>query len=615
MYRAYVTISLLVLSLSSTAMAKDTLPQQEGEKAAATNEAPASPEQNTEAKKPVSLLDELKEEMDSSTQGWEVIEGSQAPTYPYVEHNGYFRFRADYFLRPHLGVVGRTINPASTVGTSGVLPPLSQNVFNAENEASQLNGEERSEESMAGANIRLRYSPIFHVDDWLRIHSTLDILDNLVLGSTPDYAPLRADTPFALFSGSQAPPTEGRNSTSDGIRVKEAFANVDTIFGNLRVGRMASHWGLGILANGGAGIDADYGDYVDRVLFTTRLGGVYLAGAWDFVSEGVLASDSEQYFGQAYDADQLDDVNQVVAAIFQRPLSDEEKERRQRDLYELHRPVFDWGLYAVYRTQDYDITSDKQPTYENPVSVTNYDKFKFVKRKAWGVIPDMWARFLWSPGHGQLLRIETEWSMVIGHMESSALDVGDDPGEKDIEQWGGAVEIEYEPNANVSVFLDGGVASGDDAEYFGVLDSTNYADTTGSSNTKVTNFKFDRGYNIDLILFREVLGAVTNAWYIKPGVEYDLFDSQDDDLGFRVDILTAFAMEPEATPGNKSFYGVEFDASMFYEERNRFRADLAWGTLVPGEAFDLVDGFKGADGTQGVTDFAMTVQARLFILF
>lgn len=580
-----------------------------------------------------SLLDELTEEMNAEKDQWEVVEGVEAPSFPYVEHNGSFRFRADYFLRPHLGIAGLTSDGQTTITTSGMLPPLNQNFTNARNPDSQLSSEERSDDSIAGANIRLRYSPIIHVDNWLRIHSTVDILDNLVLGSTPDYAELRPDASFALFAGSQSPPSDGRNSVSDSIRVKEAFANVDTLLGNLRAGRMASHWGLGMLANGGKGLDADYGDYVDRVLFTTRLGSVYTALAWDFVSEGIIATDPAYAFGQAYDADQLDDVTEAVLAIFQRPMTDEEKAERQRVLFDARKPVFDWGIYTVFRAQKFDVSTESQPTYApqvtnsqgystaNTATSDNYDDFAFVKREGWGVIPDAWARFQWSPARGQLLRIETEWAMVIGEVENVNFIAGADPTlePKDIEQWGGVLQTEYQASGNFSVFFESGIASGDDAEYFGVLDQVNYHvegdNNQKAKNTKITNFKFDRGYYVDMLLFREAIGAVTNTYYFKPGLMYDLFDSKEDDLGFRFDILTAFAMEPEATPGNDPWYGIEFDTQLFYQERNRFRADLSWGTLVPGPAFDLIDGYLGAAGSQQVTDFAMTVQARMFVMF
>ena len=36
-------------------------------------------------------------------------------------------------------------------------------------------------------------------------------------------------------------------------------------------GRMRHHWGLGLMANGGACLDCDFGDAVDRVQVTTQL--------------------------------------------------------------------------------------------------------------------------------------------------------------------------------------------------------------------------------------------------------------------------------------------------------------------------------------------------------
>jgi len=351
-----------------------------------------------------SLLDELTEEMDTSNEGWDAAEETAAPSYPHVEHHGYFRFRADYFHDAHLGIVGRTAEQNTiTPSTTGILPPLSNNKLNSGSSSvfeSQLSEEERKGSEIASANIRFRYSPTLHVADWLRIHSTLDILDNLVLGSTPDYASFRPDSPLVLFSSSQAPPIAGENAPMNSIQVKEAYAEVATALGTFRAGRMASHWGLGMLANGGRDMDADSGDYVDRVLLTTRLFGVYVATMWDFVGEGILASHDEHHFGQPWDADQADDVTEAVFALFQRPMTDGDRIERRRALYERHEPVFDWGLYLVYREQDYDLSAGHQPTYApkdangNSTSVaTHYDEYDYIRRGGWGVIPDLWMRF------------------------------------------------------------------------------------------------------------------------------------------------------------------------------------------------------------------------------
>lgn len=579
-----------------------------------------------------SLLDELTEELDKEgeDEGWNVLEEEQPKTYPYIEHDGYFRFRADMFYRLHLGTIGTGAN-GETITTTGFYPPLTRNKVNADPK-SQLDSDTRDENTIAGANIRFRYSPTIHVADWLRVKSTFDVLDNIVLGSTPDYAYLRPDSPLVLFAGGQASPEAGRNALVDAVRVKEAYAEINAIFGLLRAGRMASHWGLGILANGGTELDSDYGDYVDRVLLVTRLYGIYIGVAWDFVGEGLIAQDTDQYFGQPHDADQQDDVLEVVATVFQRPMTQEEKDQRQQLLTVDRAPAFDWGVYTVYRQQNFDAISDNQPTYAptvtgatgfptvNTVTPETYDKFKFVKRNGWAVIPDLWLKFEWQPTFGQRLLIELEAAFIYGEVDQT-VDNPEDAKKKTITQWGGVLKSSYE-TGGLLVGLEAGVASGDDAEYFGVLDRVNFAAGKDASaggggtvtNEKITNFKFDKNYYVDLIMFRELIGAVTNAYYVKPSVQYDLFDSADDALGGRVDIITAFAMEKEATPGNEAWYGIEFDASLFYEEKNKFRADLAWGTFVPGGAFDLPAGFNGATNAIGA-EFAMTLQGRIFLMF
>jgi uncharacterized protein (TIGR04551 family) len=596
-------LAALWLALPATALAQ-------------AEEAPAEESDDSESGR--SLLDELTAEMEAGDSEWEGVPEEQARTYPYIEHDGYFRFRSDLFFRPHLGVAVPTADGSSTVTTSGFLPPVSRNTKNS-GDNSQLSKDDKGEETIAGANMRLRYSPTIHVADWLRIHATFDIFDNIVLGSTPDYAYFRPDAALVLFSGGQAPPSALQNALVDSVRVKEAYGEVRAIFGNIRFGRMASHWGMGLLANGGTGIDSDYGDYIDRVMLVTRLWGVYLAFAWDFVGEGLIAQDPDQFFGQPYDADQLDDVIEVVGALFQRPIADEEIDRRRRLLTEERRASFDWGAYVVYRQQKYDLESGQQPAYTQSVTAQNYDKFKFIERDSWVVIPDLWWKVEWQPTYSDRLRIEFEAALIYGKI-NGALDEASDPenAKRDVLQWGGALQAEYQ-RSNLSIFFETGVASGDSAQFLGVRDQVNFFENDGGPNRKVTNFKFDRNYYVDLILFREVIGGVTNAAYVKPGVQYDLFDSVDDSLGGRVDIITAWALEPKATPGQESWYGIEFDASIFYEERNRFRADLAWGTLVPGSAFNLkaspAEPYLQATESKDVTDFAMTVQARFFLMF
>ena len=97
------------------------------------------------------------------------------------------------------------------------------------------------------------------------------------------YAPLGAFATHAV--GAESP---GRTALSDSIVVKRVWGEYLTPVGLLRFGRMPSHWGLGMLANGGDGYDSDYQSTADRIMFVTGIKkyDLYFAGAWDFAERG-----------------------------------------------------------------------------------------------------------------------------------------------------------------------------------------------------------------------------------------------------------------------------------------------------------------------------------------
>src|SRR5262249_42499569 len=104
-------------------------------------------------------------------------------------------------------------------------------------------------DTLGGANMRLRLEPVFNVYEDIKIKMQWDILDNLVLGSTPDGFPVNPISPLLAFSQSQISPSDGRNALIDSIRVKRVWAEVGTPLGQIRFGRMPSHFGMGLLAN------------------------------------------------------------------------------------------------------------------------------------------------------------------------------------------------------------------------------------------------------------------------------------------------------------------------------------------------------------------------------
>ncbi len=114
---------------------------------------------------------------------------------PVIEIHGYFRVRAEMF---HNFSLGRS--SSSLTGGSGdpqyLWPlPLDQSASQAVTGTGQAvnvcgsNATPNSpcnDKTESGANMRFRLNPEIHISDNLRIMSQIDLLDNLVLGSTPD---------------------------------------------------------------------------------------------------------------------------------------------------------------------------------------------------------------------------------------------------------------------------------------------------------------------------------------------------------------------------------------------------------------------------------------------
>jgi uncharacterized protein (TIGR04551 family) len=203
-------------------------------------------------------------------------------------------------------------------------------------------------------------------------------------------------------------------------------------------------------------------------------------------------------------------------------------------------------------------------------------------------------------------------------------------GSINIRQFGGVARGTYFGlDGKLRFSFEGGYASGDqyDSEdYIGgkltsVPGETNVSHArmlplTGDTN--MTRFIFDRDYKVDLILFRHLLGAVSNAIYLKPKLEYDLSRS----FVFRVWNVTSFAARPVATPGNGQMYGIEFDGDLGYQSSSFF-AGFAYGALFPLGAMSHPStssstgggpGFNYTDNT-GDGQTAHTIQMRLVVKF
>jgi uncharacterized protein (TIGR04551 family) len=537
------------------------------------------------------------------------------------EPHGYFRVRPELFHKFDLG------QPADAAGYT-LFPRPDTNVQGTS-----------GGHTIAGVNTRFRFEPTLNISEEVRIRSQIDALDNLVWGSTPQYAYIRQDrVDIGILNGTQVPNQPGVNSSQSNLAVKRVWGEVATPLGLLRFGRMGDQFGLGIVHNDGNCLDCDYGTTVDRFQFVAEpLPGFYIVPTFDFDVEGLVSGRTGDP-GQPYDLTQSDDSH-----TFGIVLARKDTDQKARVKLESGGAVFNYGLYFQYRSQHKEYTqngsttsyTDSDPSKTTPVgnpsnSATYRDAYLF--------IPDIWIKF-----ERKHIRIELEAAAYLGKVDvcdptKPTIGACTPFGRVTIAQFGGALQTEYRILEGALKFgLEVGAASGDSAPGFGNKPNrspnlqsgdahfgaqwNNYegaqygrrACTAGSSincdDRDIRNFRFNQDYRIDLILWREIIGGITDALYVKPSVKYNFSDA----LGIFGSVIYSKALKPESTPsGISTQLGVEIDAGVRYETDDGFWVQLAYGVLFP---FDGLQNNYFGTSVVFSTTVAQAIRAQLGIRF
>ncbi len=537
------------------------------------------------------------------------------------ELDGYFRLRTDWFKNFNLGFV----DDASLGGAP----------FPRALGCNSLAVGHPCDNSLSGANMRLRLEPTFNLDEGTSVHVQADVYDNIVLGSTPtgmDLAGIYSNTilpPLGAFTEGQDPATQGINSDRDAIRIKRAWAEVAVPLGILKFGRMPDQWGMGIYYNAGGAdpingtydYDADYGDSVDRVSFSAGIPGTPLramiAADWDttrLVSNQTNANKGRE--GHPFDLDNSDDTNGWVGVI-----SRLDSPQEFRDTVDRGDVALNYGVYFKYKTQSWDNDLNGF-TLGGPFDAAT----RYVPRSMKTYSPDVWVKL----GIGSVL-LEAEAIAQLGTVKSLE-DLTGTAGEFNIRKFGGSGRLTWKGvEGKLRLGIEGGFATGDQWDNV-VQGRTNIANANLLGDPNVCNaqhkcdltaFFMDRDYKIDMILWRHLYGAVTNAAYAKPFLQYDLTKS----IMFKVANITSFALKPVSTPGNSDMYGTEFNGDLGYAS-NRIFAGISYGVLFPFGALshpesDAAAGGPGfpygpnanGDSNLGDAGTAHTIQVRLVLGF
>lgn len=401
------------------------------------------------------------------------------------------------------------------------------------------------------------------------VNLRFDVLDNLRLGSTP------AGTP--IDSTSQVAP-------EDSIQVRQAYATALTPLGFVVAGRMSTQWGLGMLVNDGMCIDCNTVDVSDRLGFITALGGHLWAVSVDYssVGQGVSRSDNVPDI----DWDPTDNANTWTLAVMD-VLSDFSRDRRRRG----GRTSLEYGVYGSIRTQQ----NDNPSSYLSTDVVSNV----LVVRDYQAIATDGWVRVTapqWDLGiEAAYLNATIGNASLLPGVESN-FSVGS-------RQWGVALESAvHSTDGRWRGGFNAGLASGDAAPGMGGRVSSAYTpalqgDLDGAQyalpdDTMVNNFRFHADYRIDRILWREIIGTVTDAVYLRPHVSWEIAEAGPGRLTLHQAVVYSQALQSTSTLTGKAPLGIEWDPSLEYTSTDGMGFQLDYALLWPLAGLDNVaEGF------------------------
>lgn len=641
--------------------------------APAPTQAAATPPPPPPPVSPVGTISPSRDQQQLAAQGTQPVSGVGEPvgsprevfaedwwknTRPVIEIHGYFRTRAELFQNFSLGRHNSSVVPGGDnqylfpipldQGYTGVAGSTGQTVNVCGSNAkpnSQCNDKTES-----GANMRFRLDPEIHISDNLRIMSQIDLLDNVVLGSTPNsyatspgnstnsttgYQPVAYNggyappnyAPISFLSTTQGPPTAGVNGFTNSVAVQRVWGEYMTPVGQIRFGRMPDQWGLGIVANAGNGIDSDYQSNVDRIMFVTGVKSMdlYFGGAWDFPSTGPTnANPFDVYGGQPYNTCNLCNVNEWVAFLVHKTNPEIQRLKLSRGDF-----VLNGGVYTVYRSQYIDLGTNETP-WSTPYGTSNANNNGFEPRQAWAVIPDAWVQAMW-----RKLRFEAEFVTIqgqIGYLTGLNQNVNNPAT---IQQYGLATQTEFRAiDDKLDLQFGFGWASGDAyANNAGVNalqpPPTGFQGeyTTGGQVAPISTFRFHPDYRIDLIFWRNIMSRVEGAYYFRPSVDYDFLRHPDGEkFGGGAAVIWSRASEFIQTPGHKSDLGVELDLQLYYQSKDGslnddptkiggFYTMLQYGVFFPLGGLDYLSGQVSNAGFDTGLSAAQIVRLFLGIAF
>jgi hypothetical protein len=446
------------------------------------------------------------------------------------------------------------------------------------------------------------------IGDPIQINTELDVLSNVMYGhNTVQVTPVVRTTrlPGApeqiqrvqydtlqfntgnVFSESMTDTQRDRTDVAP-ILVRQLYANVNLPIGYLRFGRMATNFGLGVFYNSGTpfgrvggrpdvndlngGFYADSGDVYDRILFGSRILGVWYP---QIMYDRIAGND---FRSGKYDVHSFSLVNYV------------------RDITFGDSGAFDAGLSISGRFQD--ATKAKLWIYDLYGRLA-YGGFNWAGEAvflqgAMTVVPFDTVRRLHDAGvpTGQGGgRIDTAAFLAVARFNYDAV------------RWGAGIEYGLSSPADANPDHEFSQTAADNVSQANAQAQTDpqdsatqvdFVDTVvhnqAAFGRRIKSYPFDPNYYVDLICWRLLMGGqVENGMYFRGGGFIRPLDGMYIDLY----VINSYINEPYlGTNGRAASHslGWESDVSFAYTFYKRFTAGFQTGYFFPGQYFTDVFG-------------------------
>ncbi len=406
-----------------------------------------------------------------------------------------------------------------------------------------------------GSDMRVRLAPSFWLGDSGRVFLEIDLLDNVALGARPRFTPF---TSPALVAAS--PFQEPLGALDGAFKVRTAMGEVLLPFGVLSAGRMPSHFGLGIAANDGNDVDDDLGDRADRLAFTLPIFGHIVSAAYDV---GATGPSGQTLPGLGPSPRSFLVSEQSVSLALLKFRAPWEVEMLRSD----DRVVVDYGVALSYEWQDKDVPG----FYTNFDQSLGLDENAVVERGYKAGLVDGWFRVVFPR-----VRLETELLAAGFTIQNPSPFAGVTLREPISGfPWGGDLVVEFQPLPDrefLSVLLETGVASSDPAPGLPLPAPTSLSGAQpgdvfgpqidGKRDARQDGFRLHPLHRVDLILWRTLLGGVSEAAFARAHATFAPAQASWDGLKIEGNVIYSHALDAGSAPGGVAPLGVEVDAAV-----------------------------------------------------